>query len=145
MSVLKVKVRNMGRLQSSVKKLDWTIKASVVRALRSLVEALEDEARSRILTGAKTGRLYHRSNPRRLHQASAPGQSPANDSGKLAASIEADVDPKEFNLNLSAGAAAKELEYGTHKMAPRPFLVPTILAFRRRFADAIYNQIKGDL
>ena len=127
-----------------MKNLEWEYKSAVVRALRSLVTPIEDAAKRKVLTGPKTGRIYTRYNPFRLHQASAPGQSPANDTGRLASSIEADVDTTQFNLTLSAGAPyARELEYGTRNMAPRPFLRRTLLEFRQRIIDAIHDAIKG--
>lgn len=72
----------------------------------------------------KTGRLYPYKN--RIHQASAPGESPASRSGKLARSITYKVRGSyqvEFAATAYYGAW---LEEGTKKMLPRPYITRTI-------------------
>lgn len=146
MPMLTVRVRNLSSLQAKVKRLDWGIQASVVVALRGIAGPMEEDVKNSIRTGSKTGRLVRRYNPFRIHRASAPGQAPANDRGMLAASIEVDVDPRQFNLTLSAGAPyARELEYGTRNMLPRPFLRPALTRWRERIINAIHDAIKGGL
>lgn len=145
MSVLKVRVQNMGKLQGKVKKLDTSIKRAVIQGLQQLAPQVQDYARGLILSGPKSGRIYTRYNPFRVHQASAPGQAPASDTGHLVSTIQAKVDPTQFNLSLSAGGAARELEYGTHKMAPRPFMRRTIMAFRKKIVTTIQKSIRGVL
>lgn len=143
--MMKARVLHMSRLQSKVKKADIGLKSAAVRALRSLVTPVETEAKRKVLSGPKTGRIYVRNNPRRVHQASAPGQAPANDTGRLVASIEADVDPQQFNLVLSASAPhARPLELGTKDMAPRPFLRKTLWEFRQRVINALHAAMKGE-
>lgn len=145
MSMLTVRVLNMGRLQGKMKKLDHDIQLAAVRGLMNVRQPIEDSAKSRVLSGAKSGRIYRRRNPTRNHQASAPGQSPASDTGKLVKSIKAAVDPVQFTLTLGAGEHARELEYGTYKMAPRPFLRRTLREFRKRIISALHTAIKGAL
>lgn len=146
MPALTVRVRNLSSLQAKVKRLDWGIQAAVVTGLRGIAGPMEEDVKRSIRTGSKTGRLVRRYNPFRIHQASAPGEAPANDRGMLAASIEADVDPRQFNLTLSAGAPyARELEYGTRNMLPRPFLRPALTRWRERIINAIHDAIKGAL
>lgn len=72
-----------------------------------------------------TGRVYVKSNPRRVHRASAPGQPPATDQGLLAASIGWALGVDGVGLFAQIGSGLKKaryLELGTRKMAPRPFL-----------------------
>lgn len=40
-----------------------------------------------VQAGPASGRIYQKYKPRRVHQASAPGESPASDTGKLASNI----------------------------------------------------------
>lgn len=92
------------------------VRGATVRGLVRGVEAVKDEAVSLITTGPKTGRRYGR------HQASAPGESPAGDTGDLARRIGTDVDPATLTGSITFSSKhARPLEYGTAKMAPRPF------------------------
>lgn len=146
MPSLTVRVRNLSSLQAKVKRLDWGIQAAVVVGLRSIADPLENDVKQSIRQGPKSGRIVRRYHPTRVHQASAPYQAPADDRGMLANSIQVDVDPKQFNLTLSAAAPyARELEYGTRHMLPRPFLRPALARFRERIINAIHNAIKGAL
>lgn len=77
----------------------------------------------------KTGRLY-RTGGRRI-RASAPGEAPANRSGRLARSVGYKASGwirVEFGDRALYG---KFLEHGTMKMAPRPHLVRTADEKRR--------------
>ncbi|MEQ8448244.1 MAG: hypothetical protein RIB97_01020 [Nitratireductor sp.] len=64
---------------------DTALKAKIKRAVKlgvaRGVEAVHEEATSLILDGEKTGRVYRRRGVE--HQASAPGQAPASDTGRL--------------------------------------------------------------
>lgn len=74
-----------------------------------------------ILNRPGTGRVYGK------HQASAPGQPPAPDTGSLRANTNADSELKRDGDDLvgtiSANSAqASALERGTERVAARPFL-----------------------
>ena len=89
----------------------------------------------------KTGRFYLFRG--RLHQASAPGQSPANRSGKLLKSVRYRThnwDSMEFGDHVPYG---KYLELGTHKMEPRPHLGRTVRQKRRDTYNALLNAVKS--
>lgn len=144
--MFQVRVRNMSSLQAKVKRLDWGIQAAVITALRGIAEPMENDAQNLIRTGKRSGRWVTRSHPTRRHQASAPGEPPANDMGLLANSIKAEVDPAQFNLILSAAARyARWLEYGTRHILPRPFLRPILARWRPKIINAIHDAIKGAL
>jgi len=110
---------------------------------------LVKDARQLIIKGPKTGRLYRLPGRKKRHRASAPGEPPANRTGALQRSIDFQIhgaDSMEFgsnpNANLLARAAAPAgasisvypaaLEFGTGRMAPRPYLRPTIEKNNRR-------------
>jgi hypothetical protein len=72
---------------------------------------------------------------RPAHQASAPGQPPAVDTGRLRASVGHKVDRDASGLYANVGSGgnpaipsvkhAEYTEYGTRFMAPRPWLRPS--------------------
>lgn len=78
----------------------------------------------------KEGRL--RIGGRRVpHQASAPGQPPASDTGRLMASIHHQMVGAGQSVQAQIGSDvqyALYLELGTRYMAPRPFLRPALAA-----------------
>lgn len=75
------------------------------------------------------GRTYARG--RTSHTASAPGQPPAVDTGRLRASIDSDLGADSRGLVARIGTNvvyARHLELGTVRMAARPFLRPALKA-----------------
>ena len=145
MPSLTVRVRNLSSLQAKVKRLDWGIQAGVVTGLRTVAEPMKKDIQAD-LTRPKSGPMVTRYRPRRQVKVSVPGEAPARDLGMLVNSIDVDVDPVQFNMVVSASAPyARELEYGTRHMLPRPFLIPALTRWRARIIDAIHKAIKGAL
>lgn len=85
------------------------------------------------MEGPKGGRLY------RSHRASAPGEAPAIDTGNLRGSIAAMM----VNQTLAIVAVNTEygiyLEYGTRKMAPRPYIRPAVDEVKGKFLRALQD------
>lgn len=89
--------------------------ATLQRALRVGGELIQTAAQISITTGAVSGKG---------HVASLPGQTPNNDSGVLAGAIETN-DTGRLEVTVSSNAEySVPLEFGTSKMAARPFLRP---------------------
>ena len=80
----------------------------------------------------KTGAVYGN------HQASAPGQPPATDTGQLVRSITMSVEGTEGEvvgvIRASAPYAAM-LEFGTSNIAPRPYMQPGLESQRRKIEE----------
>lgn len=71
------------------------------------------------------------------HQASAPGEMPAIDTGNLANSVQVEFETETVAIVFTNADYAANLEYGTMRMAPRPFFVPAAEEVRPQFeADA---------
>jgi HK97 gp10 family phage protein len=88
------------------------------------------------MTGDKGGVVYGR------HQASAPGEAPAIDTGNLFNSFElGDVTPTLGSLGTNA-EYAEPLEYGTSRMEPRPFLRPAVDEHEGEILDAVSRTIE---
>lgn len=86
-----------------------------------------EAAVKRMLHQPGTGRIYRKRNPTRTHQASAPGQPPATDLGKYAATITQGLERDAQGLVEKIGTDDKRgiwLELGTRRMAARPHLRP---------------------
>jgi HK97 gp10 family phage protein len=90
---------------------------------------IEETAKISIQQGTKTGRIYPRGD--NIHQASAPGEAPATDTGRLvnSAYTEQKKAGKVVRIAFGRGVVkyALALEKGTRKMAARPFLRPALM------------------
>ena len=94
------------------------------------------EMKKSILSGSKSGRQYFING--RRHQSSAPGQAPANSTGKLVRSIKVTKIDGGHEVKIDADYAAY-LEYGTSRMRPRPFILPALLKVKRN----LLTKLKG--
>ncbi len=98
-------------------------------------KAIEARAKVKIMDGPKTGKVYKIGKVE--HQASAPGEAPATDTGNLVNSIGSErVKPMLHRVNVYAEYAA-HLEYGTTHMAARPFLQPSFEEQRDDFKRGV--------
>ena len=97
------------------------------------------------LTGQRSGAFYKVSKTGALHQASAPGESPAVLSGDLRGSIDTAPDPggKPFYFVGSDKEYAPWLELGPRRMEPRPFFVKAVQRaigeIKRKLAERVDN------
>jgi len=109
------------------------------RALHEIGKDVVDETRKLIINGPKTGRVYGN------HQASAPGEAPANKTGRLAASGDYKVrNWQEMTVGETA-FYAKFLEDGTRKMKPRPHLIKAVSNMARNAQLAILENIQAEI
>lgn len=94
-------------------------------ALYDIGEIVSGEIRKSIITGAKTGRFYRRPGGR-IHQASSPGQAPANDTGTLQASVDYEVHSWSRMEVGDRALYGRYLEEGTRRMEARPHIRPAV-------------------
>lgn len=110
-------------------------------ALNEIGSKVSNKMANFIFRPPKTGRFYVYKG--RRYQASAPGESPANRTGRLAGSGGYRV-RSYFDVTIFETAPyAKYLEYGTPKMLPRPHLsraVNTTRAFAIRTIENCLNR-----
>lgn len=90
------------------------------------------------LSGSRTGRLYKRgARGTIVHQASAPGEPPATDTGNLVDSVGSRmIGPTEGEVTVGAEYAAI-LELGGVYLAPRPYFAPAVAAEWPEFLSAM--------
>jgi HK97 gp10 family phage protein len=128
------------------------VRRSVVKELQKglFVSAkwVEADAKQSILSGDKHGRVYKRGKTV-SHRASAPGEAPASDAGRLVNSVNAEAVSNELAAEVHAGGGvvnyARALEFGTAKMAARPFFQPAAEKNRRRIADRLAKAVRDGL
>jgi phage gpG-like protein len=112
----------------------------LIERLRDAVaDAVEDTARE-IETNIKVGMMEpHSGRWYGKHQASAPGEMPAIDTSALVNSIQVEPEGDLTQVVYTNQEYAVHLEYGTVRMAARPFMVPASEAasdsFERRLSD----------
>lgn len=106
---------------------------------------------------AKTERdmskTYFTNNKTKAHHPSLPGNPPAPDTGNLRNSIRYEVHSEGSEIYGVVGSTQKDpdyavfTEYGTNKMAPRPWLRPAMQKnnewIRKSIANAVANTLKG--
>jgi len=115
------------------------VQSKVEEALAATAYSVEADIKT-AMAEPKTGELYKRG--KRMHQASAPGEAPAIDTGLLVNSI---ATAQEGPLRYSVAAAAEyaiHLEYGTHKMAARPFMRPAMERAKPVLRDLVAKALR---
>ena len=91
-----------------------------------------------------SGEVYEKYNPRRTHKASAAGQPPATDTGFLASNIFLDIDSNGLGADIESRADySLFLEFGTSKMAARPFMQPALEENRPKISRLAKQMIKA--
>ena len=134
-----ITVTGTKELQAALKDLGEDFAAEVSKAVNATAFDLQKDVQKRINRGPKTGRTYTRRGI--THQASAPGQAPATDTGALVRSITLNRISDQTVTVGSKLAYASYLEFGTRNIARRPAWVPAALQaegkFRKRIEDAL--------
>ena len=132
---------------STLKKLDKItedMKKEIAAALFVGGLKIEENAKLSIQREVKTGRVYRRRTV--THIASAAGQAPANDTGRLVNSFNVSQSADQMVVAIKSGGAtvdyAVSLEYGTEKMAPRPFMKPALEKSRAFIQKRMVTGIK---
>lgn len=101
--------------RGGLKRLIASLEEEVAVAVRHGADLIADRAVGSIIEGsASFGR----------HVASNPGEAPNNDLGDLVRGIEAQHPEPLRSVVISQSQAAASLEYGTSRMAARPYLGP---------------------
>jgi hypothetical protein len=127
--------------------VDWN-QAEVERRIRAgaklgvLIGAQEVHARAveLIMEPPKTGRVYRRRGVE--HQASAPGEAPASDTGRLAGSGTVVYDAENIAARVNfATIYARRLEVGDDKIEPRPYARRALAEKVQEIQDAVKDQI----
>jgi HK97 gp10 family phage protein len=129
------------KLKAKVKRIPTDLEVAMRSTMTEAAQIVGKEA-ERLIRGPKSGKVT-RTKSGQAWRRSAPGEPPARGEGKLLNQIAV----KKSNRALKPGARlvanvgyAKLLEYGTRKMAARPFFGPAL----RNKKSEINRRIKID-
>ena len=136
-----LKVKNLKKVMGQLSKLNKQLEPDFQEIVKGGAQLIRGEAVKSIQSGAKSGIVYEKYNPRRTHRASAPGEAPASDTGNLVSKIIVRQDGQDkANVESNAHYSAF-LEYGTSKMEPRPFLFPAFEKSRKPIEKAVFKRV----
>jgi len=134
-------VKNLKKVMSQLSRLEKDMEPDFQEIVKGGAQLIRGEAVKSIQSGAKSGIVYEKYNPRRTHRASAPGQAPASDTGNLVSKIKVRQKNKD-NVEVESGANYSAfLEYGTSKMQPRPFMLPAFEKSKKPILEATFKRV----
>lgn len=139
-----VRIEGTEELNRALRKLNAEARIEVKKAIDATGLSLRGKIVKNYQRGPKTGEIYEKSNPTRTHRASAPGEAPATDTGRLASSVVMQSDPQqpltvEVLTDVEYGPW---LEFGTRRIKPRPNWVPTAQAEQPDYVRRVVNAIR---
>jgi len=118
------------------------VRESIRLGFQTLGKQLQTKARNAIYNPPKTGRIYiYKGN---YHQASAPGEAPANRSGRLARGVLFVARPTELKFGYTTPYGLF-LERGTRKMKPRPNIEKTARAAEKDAQNFIRSAMRTNI
>lgn len=142
------KLKNADRLMRKLNALPKEAQQEIKDAVAFSLLSVQNDARRSIQKGPNSGRVYKRGNV--THQASAPGQPPATDSGNLVSHINHEIDKTRGGFSGSVGVHdlgrvpyARRLEFGGRdsrggNIKARPYLYPAYENNKKK----IFNRIR---
>lgn len=133
---MKIRLTGADELRKALAEFSINADKELADVVRGTAQNIRTHAIKSIQRGTKSGIEYQKYSPRRTHRASAAGEAPATDTGRLANSIQADIQGKQATVftNLEY---APWLEFGTQKIEPRPFMVPAMKKERPKFEQRL--------
>lgn len=122
-------------LQAALREMGDDVRQEVSKIVQATGLALRADIVKRYQRGPATGRIYTRGGITR--QASAPGEAPMSDTGRLAAgTLYSTVSPLSVTVYNSV-QYAEWLEFGTRNIAERPAWTPAANQARKKFLAQI--------
>ena len=115
----------------------------VADVINELAFDTQSEAVKGIQQGPASGRTYTRGSI--THTASAPGEYPMSDTGRLSASVDIQLaTAQRLTGKVGTGVAyGPMLEFGTSRMASRPWLLPSFEKAKVKTAKRLKRRIEA--
>ena len=136
-------IQGVRELEITLGAMAGALPSQIDKAARQTALAIQRHAVKSIQRGKPRGITYKKYKPKRTHTASAPGQAPASDTGRLAGSI---LPPRQISRGYSVGTNldyGRYLEFGTRRIAERPWLRPAVDAERPKFLMRVQKILSG--
>lgn len=131
------------KIRRQIRRAQSRMRDDLPKAIFKALNLIRSDAIKSVQYGTKTGRLY-KVGRKTLHRASAPGQAPASNTGNLARSVVVQIDTDGRGGDVVARAEyAAALEFGTSKIAPRPFMYPAARFNRDKIVKLIRDAINN--
>jgi phage gpG-like protein len=140
-SRVEIRIDGVDDLLADLRKLGDLSDELLVDTINDVAIATQNEAVRGIQRGPANGRTYKRGTV--THTASAPGQFPMSDTGRLASNVES-ILATPANIRAKVGTNiiyGAYLEFGTSKMAARPWLQRSF----RQAAEGVAKELKAKL
>jgi HK97 gp10 family phage protein len=132
-------------LVKSLERLGSDAEEAMIDVITDLVTDTQQYSVDGINTGPATGAVYTRGGI--THQASAPGEYPMSDTGRLASNI-ITLLPSGSSIEGQVGTNIEYgtfLEFGTSRMAARPWLMPSFEKAKVDVAKEVKQRFEGKL
>jgi hypothetical protein len=134
-----IKLEGEAQIMAALRKLGADAEIEARKAVEATAIELRGDIVKRYQRGPKTGKQYTRGNV--THQASAPGEAPATDTGRLASATEYSMTGKLSAEVSNSVLYGPMLEFGTQSIEPRPAWRPAVQEatpkFNKRMEAAI--------
>ncbi len=132
-------IDGLDKIAQSTARIQQAVNEELSKGLYASAQQVATDYKSSILSGGKTGRTYKRRSV--VHVASAPGEAPASDTGRLVNAIHIELDGALAAIMRVATKYAQMLEFGTAKMAARPAAVPAMEKNRSWIMDRLRQAV----
>src|SRR5690625_809377 len=134
---MKMRIEGMEDLKRILSRISSKFESEATALVNRTAQNIRNTAVRSIQKRSPGGEEYEKYNPRRTHVASAPGQPPNTDTGRLAGSIRAVMSGTPTAYVDALADYAVHLEFGTRNMAARPFMTPAVEAERDKYRKGI--------
>lgn len=135
MTSISLKVQNADAVMQALRQYGAKAEAELSKAVNATALTINTEIKKAIQSPPKTGVVYMRRGKK--HQASAPGEAPATDTGTLVGAITYKQEtPLTAKVIVRADEKSEDsseplkyayyLEFGTQNIKPRPSWVPAV-------------------
>ena len=130
---MSLKIEGLDELNATLAKLPMEFEREAAKLVNSTANGIRNNAIRMIQRPSAGGVTYEKYNPRRTHTASAAGEPPNTDTGRLIGSIRVQQAGRATAEVIAGVDYARYLEFGTRHMAARPFMTPAVEQERSKF------------
>jgi hypothetical protein len=135
-----IEIEGLDQVSAALKKYGKEAEAGIAKDVTGTALEINTAVKKAIQRGTKSGAVYARGGI--THQASAPGEAPATDTGALASSVYFQQTSKLTATIGSRLAYAYWLEYGITKIAPRPAWVPATEDGQKKLNERVLKTLE---